>query len=258
MAQLRSATSLPTPGDILNPVGWLRADLGHGVADAASVPSWANQGSGGSGLDVANATGSQQCTYDEANATFNGQPVMDFAATQRMYSGITDLWELADGEDLFVLVVFSVDSTATHYTVATDGSAGFLRFGARSGGASVQAIEDSDGFATSISGSSLSTGTAYVHSTTLDNQVSAASDTHSLFLDGVADGTDTEDLLTVEPAGGSGNEQFIVGSWRIISGVLLGKIAEIIIDTAVPTSGEEADLVAYLDDRYGFSLPGLV
>lgn len=243
----------------LSPEGWWRADLGHVAADAAGVSSWTNQGSE-STLDLAQGTGTSQPTYDEVNAGFNGQASLHFDGGDVLPSVATDAWEVADGGSICIIAVVRADTSANHCFVATDdaGNGGF-QFRIRTTGSSSKVRwEGASGTVVEPAiGGGHSTATTYVMAAVLKGEVSPTVDTAEYWVDGVNGSTKTGDMAGIIPNGGTGTEEFVAGSNSDSSGDFTGDMAELIYVRRVFTAPEDAELVTYLNDRYGLSLTGV-
>lgn len=246
-----------TPADVI-PEGWWRGDLGHAASDAATFSPWTNQGSE-SALDLAQVTSTARFVYDEINTAFNSQSSCHADGGDRMHSGNTAVWELADGEDASFVTVIVVDTAAQHTFAATDlNTGGGYLLKLRNGGASNNIIEDESANTITANGSSVSSATLYVHALMYTNNVSTTSDDMELRLDGAVDATATSsDLQIIRPTTGSGDQSYILGSNAEGSGSLVGDIAEHIFWQSLWSAGEDGDLELYLEGRYSLTLPGV-
>lgn len=241
----------------VSPEGWWRGDLGHSAADAATFSPWTNQGSE-SALDLAQATSTLRFTFDEVNTNYNSQSSCHADGSDRMYSGQTAVWEVADGVDMSWLLVASIDTVAQHSSASTySSSTGGFVIQLRNGGATRLILEDNSTNEMVAGVSSVATSTLVVFACEYINAVSTGTDTLNLWIDGASDATDTGDLLAIEPSGGSGIRNFILGSGSIAAGDLVGDIGEYVFRKSIWSVGDDGDLELYLENRYNLTLAGV-
>ena len=240
----------------LSPEGWWRPDLGLSEV-SLEVTDLENQGTEGD-LDLSQATASRRPNYIASRASFNDQPVLEFDGGDVLASVATSAWEMSDGEDLTVVIVFEMTATALDVSVATDDSTnGGWSLQPRSGGASRFRVWDGTA-ALTRNGPSLTTGTVYVQAGVITGAVSPAQDLVDIWTDGVIS-TSGSGLVDLGAIGQSGTEEFLLGANSVTGGTgLNGYIAEALFLKRLLTSDEDDELTSYFNARYGLSLPGVV
>lgn len=249
-----------TPAD-LSPEFWIRADLGHAYGDTDAVAAIANQGTAGSAADLAQGTGSLQPLYHvDGGGSFNSQPVLSFDATAVIYAAAGTWWHLAsESSSCCVIAVASTVSVSGAEEVITTraySSVGGMRLAIRAAGACQCNFEESGGVAAiTDNGANGVQSQCHVLAGVLTGAVTTTQDSAACWVDGVSGGATTADLDA--PVAASADREWCVGGVNTTTGVLNGYIAEMIFIKRVLTSGEDASLTTYLNDRYGLSLPGV-
>jgi hypothetical protein len=241
-----------SPGDIFD--GWWRADLGHAYSDTDAVAAWANQGTAGTSADLSQATGTQQPIYDAVNAAANNQAVMLCDGSASIYAAAGTWWELSDGGSARLILVAGQNAGAGTFVVASTRQAttrgGYQLISNLSTGVLFDAYDEAAAHIVEGSNSAISSGTLAVLAGLID------ADTADLWVDGAAGTTETD--ATLGAIGANLDREFILGSDGITgTGKFAGWIAEAFYIKRALTSGEDASLTAYLNTRYGLSLPGV-
>lgn len=248
----------------LSPEMWIRADLGHAYADTDPIAAIANQGTAGSAGDLAQSTSGSRPTLDASHASFNGQAVIDFVAASNhvLYSGDTDWWVSASESGSLTAIAIIRDTAATsaayHDVLGTRQAStqGGLDLDARTGNSCRSRVWSASGAATiTDAGGNCTTNSVHAIALVLTGAVTATPDSLETWVDGVSGGATTGDLAAAVAA--TADREFLVGGSATTTGGFTGQIAEIIYLKRVLTSGEDAALTAYLNDRYGLSLPGV-
>lgn len=245
----------------LSPEFWMRADLGHAYADSDPVAAIANQGTAGSSGDLQQGTGANQPVYDASHASFNGQAVITFDGGDVLYAAAGTWWHLAsESASMAAIAVVRTTLGATTAQTAvrtrTYTSVGGFGLIYREGAACRFDSDESGGVASiADTGGNGTINTLAVLAGVLTGAVTTASDTGEVWLDGTSGGGSGADFAAAVAA--SSNREFLLGGTATTTGDFTGSIAEVIFLKRVLTSGEDASLTAYLNARYGLSLPGV-
>lgn len=249
------------PSDLSNVAAWFRADLGHTASDGGAVSAWSNQISGGSAWDLSQGTGSLQPTFDEDLASANNQSSISFDGGDTLESATGSAWEVADdGDHTTVAVIRPRHSSGITNVMGTDNNAngGWYTRSRVSGGNTVCFIFDSTGAFSRGTAGLMTQNVTDVLATEFTGQTSPTNDAFIVSVGGTSGAADNDDLGAIVPSGGSGSENFIVGNNATGTGNFDGDIMEIIVIDGVLSSGDESDLVDYLNDRYNLSLTAVI
>lgn len=254
-----SGASSWTPAD-LSPEFWIRGDLGHSFADSDPITAITNQGSS-SNLNLTQGTSSLQGTFDEVQANANGQSVFAYDGTENIYGG-TSGWPMSDGDSFTRVIVFGATGGAEKTIAGTRqyDTRGGMRIACNTTAASpVFEVVDS-GAAAAMSATDSTettpTNTLQVYAMLYTGAVSTSTDT----LDARSGGSSLDEIDPPTDMGAVASSlarEWIIAASSISSGSFRGWIAEDIFVKRAITSGEDASLTAYLNDRYGLSLTGV-
>lgn len=259
-----AASSVPngtawSPADA-SPDIWFRADLGHAFADTDPVTDLANQGTLGAALDLVDGTAGAP-TYVASHAPANGAPALDFgAAAATLISAATTAWHLSsESSDLTVVAVArSTSASGAEEVVMTRAYStnGGFRLRLTPAGACSFGVEENGGVTAILdSGANGAQNTVHVLAGVLTGAVTTAPDSAACWVDGVSAGATTGDLDA--PVAASANRELLLGGTASGTGTFAGHIYEVLVWKRLLTADEDADLTAYLNARYGTSVPGV-
>lgn len=258
MMNLRDDVVVWTPDD-LSAVWWMRADLGHLLADGAAVSTAiANQGTGGAAWDISQPTASRQPTFDAAHASFNNQAVIDFDGSDVLYTIAGSHWHLGtgSGDDCTIIVVGRSTESANRKVLGTDNNAsGGFRLHWRTNGSGAVHFYDSASTNLNHTHSTATQNSVHVFAAVLDSAALESSDVLTYWMDGTAAGSGSKALGAIQPS--SGTEELCLGGDDPNSGIFNGQVAEVILHKALLSAGEDASLTSYFNSRYGLSLSGV-
>lgn len=247
--------------DELSPEGLWDAELGHAASDGGAVSSWANQGTAGSAGDLAQGTGGNQPTYDAALAAFADQAVMTFASGgDVIYAAAGTWWHLSSESSSMCIVAVCMTSSASGFeeVVATRAytSQGGFALRIRAASSCSFNVEESGGVtAITDSGANGTQNAVTVLAGVLTGAVTTTHDSAACWVNGVSAGATTGDLDAAVAAGA--NREFCVGGVATTTGALTGHIAWLMFIKRVLTAPEDELLTAYLNNRFGTSVPGV-
>lgn len=217
---------------------WLSADTGITIT-GSGVSLWENQGSYGSGCDVAQSTDSERPSFNVSDANFNDQPSITFdASTNEHLSNGTGLPSAPDDGTLFVVARCVGDPGSTT-------TAGMFRLSASS---STQLVTFADG---NIYSTFLATGGT-------GDRGDPTDDLENAFYYYEVRGGTTNDLdintTNLYSVGGNyiptWNDPFLVGSTRVADRPFDGDIAEYIFIPLEVLGDDKENVRDYLDQKY--------
>lgn len=240
------------PSSLTSVVAWWRADLGHSYSDGGAVASWLDQISS---IDLSQATGSRQPTYDEVNASFNNQATINFASDVLTTAANLTFWELtADDDDLSLIVVVRNTAAGANDTIVQTqnyNTMGGFQMLANSGGNSRWYVYGSGGSPSrTLTFTGVVQNTVHVIAGLITGATTPSTDTIAVRLDGTASASGSTDIDIIEA---STNRALCVGGGSDTSGNADMELAEIILTHSNLTSGEETSLASYLNTRYSQS-----
>ena len=227
---------MAAPDTIPNLAAWWKADS-LGLADGATVSSWADSGPGG--WTATQGTASARPTF--RTAVLNGKPVVRF-----------------DGVDDFLISSASTSHTETTIfavikPTSTTGDRS-IRVASGSGGIT-STIRDGKPRMGSQDLVSLHTSTTTVSTTAfqvLTCSYSDSTNTVAFHRNGSADGSST--AVTASPTAGRTTQI----AAEPAGGYLVGDLAELVIYSRVLTSSERAEVHSYLQDKYAVTVSDYV
>lgn len=237
------AGGVDNPADILDAGGtlvcWIRPDLGK--TEATGISELLDQSS--SGNDLSQSTGSKQPAY-EATGGLNSQPCITFdAATAEQLDGLEDL-TTGNTDRWEILIVAQTTDTSGNHMV--------LNLRNDSNPFTVLKLSLPDGSTPNFEAEILpASGPKDKIEHTVDTdwhlfRVSWNSTAHSFSMDG-------SETTGANSSGidGSTLTQIILGASNDSGGDAFdGKVCDLIMIDTTPSSGEQTDLIAYLNDRY--------
>lgn len=244
-----------TPANLF-PEGWFRADLGI-TESGGSVSAWANQGTSGSAGNLSQATSTRRPSLTSSFASLNNQAVLYFDGNDVLYSAASSWWHIPDGNSFISILVFRPESisgiTQPLITRSYSTQGGFAHRIDTDGRFYVyeQGVAQSD-LATYTAG--YSAGSNYV-SAGLMRENGASADDITLYINGSECDNPVIGSYEFGDIAATSAREFLVGAATPAGAAgLTGWIAEVIHIKRELTSGEDASLKDYLNNRYGFSL----